>query len=303
MGVQWPVILFTFFSCLAAGIFLVLGVLNVSGRGKKMQGVSLVSSVVFALVAAVCVLGRLQHVERIFNGFGNLASGVTVELIALIVFVVVVVLYFLMMRREESGMAPKWCGVVAIVVGFALPIAACRSYAMAAVPAWETPLLPAYYLVNMLLLGGLAGLIIASAVKEDDSAVVKVCSGVSLIGAVGCLIVTLVYAATVAGTVSTQSTYSMSSAYYGATTAATTTTTTLGSTIMAGEDAALFWAGNVVVGCVLPLVVTVCGLLGKLARRGAVLGAASGALICAVVGSLVWRCLLYTVAQGVTTYF
>lgn len=303
MEVQWPVILFTFFSCLAAGIFFVLGVLNLAGRGKKMQTVSLVFSLLFAVVAAVCVLGRLQHVERIFNGFGNLTSGVTVELIALIVFAVVLVLYFLMMRRDESGMAPKWCGVMAIVVGLGLPLAACRSYSMAAVPAWETPLLPTYYLVNMMLLGGLAVLIIAAAVKEDDSAVVKYCSLVSLLGAVGCLVITLVYAATVAGTVSTQSAYSMSSAYYGGSAAATSTATIMGTTIITGEHSVLFWAGDVVVGCVVPLALTVCGLLGALKSRGAVLSGAAVALICAAAGSLVWRCLIYTVAQGVTTYF
>lgn len=301
MGVQWPVILFTFFSCLAAGIFCMLGVLNLAGRGKKMQVFSLVSALIFAIVAAVCVLGRLQHVERIFNGFGNLTSGVTVELIAIIVFVVVLVLYFLMMRRDESGVAPKWCAVVAVVVSLALPIAACRSYQMAAVPAWETPLLPAYYLVNMLLLGGLASMIIASAVKEDDSAVVKCCSIVSLAGAVCCAVVTLIYAATMAGTVSTQSTYSMNSAYYG--TPTSTATTALGTTIMAGEHGVLFWVGTIVAGCIVPLVVGACCLLGKLKSRGAVFGGAAIALICAIVGSFVWRCLIYTVAQGVTTYF
>ena len=294
MEVQWPVILFTFLSCLAAGIFFVLGVLNLAGKGKKMQIVSLVSALICAVAAAVCVLGRLQHVERIFNGFGNLTSGVTIELISIIVFAVVLVLYFLMMRRDESGMAPKWCGVVAMLVSLALPIAA-------AVPAWETPLMPAYYLVNMMLLGGLAALIIAAAVKEEDSAVVKYCSLVSLVGAAGCLVVTLIYAATVAGTVSTQSAYSMSSAYYGTTTAAATTTQ--GATIMAGEHSVLFWAGNVVVGCIVPLVLAALGLLGKTSGRGAVFGAFAVALVCAGVGSLVWRCLIYTVAQGVTTYF
>ena len=41
MEIQWPLILFTFFNCLAGGIFLMQGILTLSGKGKAMQFVSL----------------------------------------------------------------------------------------------------------------------------------------------------------------------------------------------------------------------------------------------------------------------
>ena len=34
MEIQWPLILFTFFNCLAGGIFLMQGILTLSGKGK-----------------------------------------------------------------------------------------------------------------------------------------------------------------------------------------------------------------------------------------------------------------------------
>ena len=41
------------------------------------------------------------------NGFGHITSGITIELIFVIVFAIAVVLYFLMMRRSEEGVAPS----------------------------------------------------------------------------------------------------------------------------------------------------------------------------------------------------
>lgn len=72
---------------------------------------------------------------------------------------------------------------------------------------------------------------------------------------------------------------------------------------MAGDHALLFWIGEVVVGCIAPLAVSAFCLLGKPKSRGVVFGGATIALICAIVGSFVWRCLIYTLAQGVSVYF
>ena len=52
MEIQWPLILFTFFNCLASGIFLVQGILTLSGKGKAMQ-------------LASCEIGRASCRERV----------------------------------------------------------------------------------------------------------------------------------------------------------------------------------------------------------------------------------------------
>ena len=46
MEIQWPLILFTFFNCLAGGIFLMQGILTLAGKGKAMQLASCVSAIV-----------------------------------------------------------------------------------------------------------------------------------------------------------------------------------------------------------------------------------------------------------------
>ena len=169
MHPEWPLILFTFFLCVAGGALGAQGLLNVMGKGKKMQLASLVTALAALVVGGLSVFMHLQHWERIFNGFGHITSGITLEFIGCIVFAVVLVLYFLMMRRAEDGMAPKWCGVLAIVVGLALPVITGMSYLMASLPSWNTPLLPVYYLANTVFMGGLTALVIAG-LTNDDSA-------------------------------------------------------------------------------------------------------------------------------------
>ena len=139
------------------------------GQGKKMQLASLVTALAALVVGGCRCSMHLQHWERIFNGFGHITSGITLEFIGCIVFAVVLVLYFLMMRCAEDGMAPKWCGVLAIIMGLALPVITGMSYLMASLPSWNTPLLPVYYLANTVFMGGLTALVIAG-LTNDDSA-------------------------------------------------------------------------------------------------------------------------------------
>lgn len=112
-------------------------------------------------IGGLSVFFHLQHPLRMLNGFGHITSGITIELIFVNVFAIAVVLYFLMMRRSEEGVAPKWCAVLAIVVSLALPFATGDSYLMSAIPVWDTMLLPLYYVVATVMLGGLAAMIIA----------------------------------------------------------------------------------------------------------------------------------------------
>ena len=197
MEIQWPLILFTFFNCLAGGIFLMQGILTLAGKGKAMQLASCVSAIVALAIGGLSVFFHLQHPLRMLNGFGHITSGITIELIFVIVFAIAVVLYFLMMRRSEEGVAPKWCAILAIVVSLALPFATGDSYLMSAIPVWDTMLLPLYYVVATVMLGGLAAMIIAGATKAEDA--VKLSATVAFIGAVVCAVVSVIYAVAISG--------------------------------------------------------------------------------------------------------
>lgn len=69
-----------------------------------------------------------RHWERIFNGFGHLTSGITQELIAIVVLAAVAVAYLVMLRKSDDGaMRPNGSP------GCRSP---CRSCSW---PSWRTP--------------------------------------------------------------------------------------------------------------------------------------------------------------------
>ena len=84
---------------------------------------------------------HLEHWERIFNGFGHLTSGITQELIAIVMLAVVMVAYFVYLRRAgDEARVPTWVAVAGIVMAVVLVIVMGHSYMMASLPAWDSVL-------------------------------------------------------------------------------------------------------------------------------------------------------------------
>lgn len=301
MNPEWPLILFTFFLCLSGGIFAAQGLLTVLGRGKKLQAAALAATLITLVVGGIAVFMHLQHWERIFNAFGALlagngvgVSGITLELWGCVALFVAVVLFFLFMRRSDTGMAPKWCGVMAIVVGLALPVLTGDSYLMASLPSWNNPLLLAYYLTNAVLMGGLAALVIAGATGADDAKALLV--KVALAGAAAQVVVVLAYAFVINGS---GGLYSADIQYYFDPTlpdVAMVDRAGIVGSILAGGNAVMFWLGVVAVGLVAPMAAV---WLGRGERGAKVAGFAGAALACTVVGGICWRIILYAVAISV----
>ena len=293
MELHWPLILFTFFLCVAGGIMFGQGLATVLGKGEKTQVASLISAFVSLVVGGIAVFMHLQHWERIFNGFGHITSGITLELIACVVFVVALAIYFLMMRRADDQTAPKWCGWIFMVVGVALVAVTGDSYLMAAVPAWDTPLLIVFYICNMLALGGLATIIIALACKSDEQ--VGLAKKLATVGIIAQLIVLVIYAVYITNT---SGTYTDLGYYFDPTlpdTVMMDITATVN--ILSGDQALMFWVGAIAVGSVLPLIMAFIMLKGREGK--ATLSVAAASLVCVVAGSICWRVILYLVAISI----
>ena len=136
MELQWPLILFTTLTAWACGVLGGAGVLALKGAGKKSQQLLAVFSCVLLAAGGICVFFHLQHWERIFNGFGHITSGITQELIAIVVFVAVAVAYFAFARKSsDGGTLPKWMAWVAVAISVVLAAVCAHSYMMPARPA------------------------------------------------------------------------------------------------------------------------------------------------------------------------
>lgn len=300
MELQWELMIFTLFVCLSAGIFAVQGALALMNKGTKAQLPCLIVSLVSLAIGGIGSFLHLQHWERIFNGFGHLTSGITQELIAIVVFGIVLVVYFFMMRRHEN--APKWLGVVAIIVSVVLVIIMSHSYNMAARPVWDTPLLWLYYLANAGFFGALAVMAIAEASKGAED-----CRGllakIALIAGVVQAVVTAIY---VGFFMMASSAYTEVGNYFDPTmpTKAMADPSAALSGVVAGDQALLFWLGVVVVGLLVPIVLAF--LSKKAARDGktnAILPYSVIALVCAMGGALCFRMIIYILGFSVFVFY
>jgi anaerobic dimethyl sulfoxide reductase subunit C (anchor subunit) len=183
MEIQWPLILFTSLLAWSAGLFGAASYASMKGYARQVQNQALVVSAVLLVVGGIAVFFHLQHWERIFNGFGHITSGITQELIAIVVFAVVMVIYFVYQRKSEKGSLPKWVSILALVVSALLVLVMGCSYLMNSRPAWST-LLEVATLFGAALLLGPATLSVISRESNDDAFLVRLCFIGSLVNVV-----------------------------------------------------------------------------------------------------------------------
>ena len=169
MELQWPLILFTTLVAWSAGLFGTQALMAVFGAGKRAQVPAWVVSAVLLAAGGIAVFFHLEHWERIFNGFGHLTSGITQELIAIVVLAVVAVAYLVLMRKSEDGATvPKWLAWLSVALSVVLVAVMAHSYTMAARPAWDSALWILYVLGNACVLGPATFLLIMAAGGPGD---------------------------------------------------------------------------------------------------------------------------------------
>lgn len=292
MELQWPLILFTTLCAWACGVFGAQGVLALSGQAKKSQMPALITSVVLLAASGIAVFFHLEHWERIFNGFGHITSGITQELIAIIVFVIVAVVYFVLLRKsEDGGTVPKWCAALAVIIAVVLAAVCAHSYMMAARPAWNS-VLEVCSIVGAACILGPATLAIIMAVKGDKLQPVGLPAIVgAAIGAV-CTAAYGIYLQMSGGSFDTVG-------YYFDPTHPTKAMAD--ATGVAGDQALLIWLGAVVVGAVVPLV---CAFLAK--KKGdadsrKIFGAV--AVVAALAGAICLRVAFYNLGLSSFLYY
>ncbi len=288
MELQWPLILFTTLTAWACGVFGGAGVLALKGAGKKSQMTLVVASVVLLALGGIAVFFHLQHWERIFNGFGHITSGITQELIAIVVFVVVAVAYFVSLRKsDDGGTVPAALAWAAIAISVVLAAVCAHSYMMPARPAWNS-VLEVASIVGAACLMGPATCAVVLAARGDDAAP---CGLPAVVGSVVGAVCTAAYAAfmQMSGGAFTQV------GNYFDPTHPTKAMADVGA--VAGDQAALLWLGAVVVGAIVPL--ACCALARK--KGGAASWKAFGAVavVAALAGSIFLRVAFYNMGLSV----
>ena len=298
MELQWPLILFTTLVAWSAGLFGAQAVAVLRGGGGRAQMPALVASVALLAAGGIAVFFHLQHWERIFNGFGHLTSGITQELIAIVVFVVVAVAYFVMLRKSGDGTVPKWLAVCAVVVALVTSAVCAHSYTMAARPAWDS-LLEVLSLVGAsCVMGPATYALILAAVRPGDQPAERaadVAASAGLPALVGALVNAVTATAYAAFLQLSGSSFADVGLYFDPT---HPTKAMADAAAAVASQAPLLWVGAVAVGALVPLAAAV---LGRKSGNWKLWGTV--ALAAALIGAVCLRIAFYNLGLSVFMFY
>ena len=287
MELQWPLIIFTTLVAWSAGLFGTQALMVALGVGKKAQVPAWVCSAVLLAAGGIAVFFHLEHWERIFNGFGHLTSGITQELIAIVVLAVVAVAYLALMRKSDDGASvPRWLAWLSVALSAVLVAVMAHSYTMAARPAWDSVLWILYVLGNACVLGP-ATFALLSALKGEAPEGKAPLAGAALNAAAAAAFA--IFLQLSAGSFA-------SVGLYFDPTHPTKAMADAAATV--GAQAPLLWLGAVAVGALVPLV---AAFMGKRTKNWKLW--APVAVIAALIGAVCMRVVFYNLGLSVFMFY
>ena len=299
METQWPLVIFTLFVCLTCGTLGGMSILALKGQGRNLQMTALITSAVSLVVGGIGAFLHLEHWERIFNGFGHITSGITQELIAIVVLAVVAVAYLVMLRNSDDGASvPKWLAWLSVALSVVLVAVMAHSYTMAARPAWDSVLWILYVLGNACVLGPATfAFLMAAAPPAGQPAERAADAGApaglaALVGAAANALAALAFAIFLqlsAGSFADVG-------YYFDPTHPTKAMADAAATV--GAQAPLLWLGAVAVGAIVPLA---AAFMGK--RSGNWRLWAPVAIVAALAGAVCMRVAFYNLGLSVFMFY
>ena len=301
MELQWPLIVFTTLVAWSAGLFGTQALMAVFGVGKKAQVPAWVCSAVLLAAGGIAVFFHLEHWERIFNGFGHLTSGITQELIAIVVLAVVAVAYLVLMRKSDDGASvPKWLAWLSVALSVVLVAVMAHSYTMAARPAWDSVLWILYVLGNACVLGPATFLLLsalAAGGPGDQPAERAAGAGApaglaALAGAAANALATLAFAIFLQLSAGSFADVGL----YFDPTHPTKAMADAAATV--GAQAPLLWLGAVAVGAIVPLA---AAFMGR--RTGNWRLWAPVAIVAALAGAVCMRVVFYNLGLSVFMFY
>lgn len=309
MAVQWPLLIFSVLLGASSGIIIFLGIGEIKGVFKKVRfPLSLIALILLAVGGCASAL-HLGHLDRALYILGNVSSAFSRELFAVGFTGLMTLIYVILSRKDYPG-ATKVFGILAAIGGILLPLIAGASYMMPARPAWDSFALPLMYLGTGIGMGFVLSAAFVYMKGDDEDKVLSLT--LATVGIIASIAVTLVYVVWIAIAPYPDPTRSF-------------------MRLAGGDLAPAFWLGVVLVGMGGPLAVLVMAKRGALADEpedgtkaaeptvASVDGSGTAsaapvaakanklstanalwiALGCLVVGSVVLRIIMYTVATSV----
>lgn len=288
MPVQWPLLIFSVCLGITSGIFVFLGIGELKNMFKKVRFSGALIALICLAVGSCISVFHMGHPERATHLLGNLGSGLSSELLIVVIMGIVSIAY-LILAKKHYATATKVLGIIGGLLGIVLSLIAGSSYLLAARPAWNSFTLPLMYLGAGLGMGALlmCGLVFMQ--KEDDEEK-QLALILALIGVIAMVVTALAYVAWIG-----MAPYQAPSRSL--------------ARLLSGDLALMFWAGVVIIGLVVPLVLTIMAAVKSGKAKDALDNTKNLAtwmfvsLACSVVGAIVLRVIMYALGTSVESFF
>lgn len=290
MDIQWPLLAFSVLLGISSGCFVFLAIGELTGRFKQVRFLGAVVAFACLALGGIASVFHLGHPERAAHLLGNMASGLTKEIVIVAIMGVLSIVYLVLSRKDYPA-ATKVVGVLAGIAGLALPFIAGASYMMAARPAWDSVTLPLMYLGGGLGMGTL--LMAAIVCLKGDAGKDGSCGlSIALAGVAVLVVTAIAYIVWIAMAPYQDSSRSI-------------------DRLISGDLAVVFWAGVVVVGIVAVVALALLafskgkGAFGSSASEGAVQQVSYllfASFACSVVGAIALRAVMFLVGSSVESF-
>lgn len=152
---EMPLLVFTLIEQMTVGAFVTLAAMLLMGKAKVgkpafMTGAVLAVLAVAGMCASLAHLGQPARALNVLQGVGS--SPLSHEVLAFGLFVVCAIVFAVLAKLEKAG-AAKAVAVVGAVCGLAAVIFTCLCYLLPGVPAWNSVLTPAQFILTVVACG------------------------------------------------------------------------------------------------------------------------------------------------------
>ena len=291
MATQWPLVIFTLCLCFAGGLLFMQSLMAILGKGSaKFQKLAAITNIAVIVVGGIAVFFHLQHWERIFNGFGHITSGITHELIMVVLALAILIVFLVMLKKGEL---PKWAAYAGLVIAALLVFVTANSYNMAARPVWNTFAWYLFIFADAYLMGALAAWLLTGIAGDET----KFAGTQSFFAAIAKAVAVAIYTAVIGGIK-----FASVGHYFDPTqpTKAVAETGSYISRMLSGDLALAFWLGVVIIGIIVALVIA---FLKKGAEPKDVTMFSGIALCAAIIGAICFRVIFFALGSSVFLFY
>lgn len=155
IDIQWPLVLFGILCGMGGTLACSIGAAELMGRARQARFVASIVSLVLMVVGGLAVVAHLSMPLNAFYAVAHVFSfsGISVELIMLVITFVVMLVYAILLKRDVAPGAFKVLAVLAIVSGLVLAFVCGHGYVIQSREYWDTELLPLAYMGTVLPAG------------------------------------------------------------------------------------------------------------------------------------------------------